>query len=428
MKKRILIAAMLLLGAATLVLAGGQKEGAAAGGKMWAGKTINVLCFAATYADQAKDISAKFQEETGATVNVITFPYLTLYQKEGLALRTGASDYDVMLVACQWDGEFAPYVDDLGPYINKDKLDTSDVMKNVWQQSGIWNGETVGIPISDTPYLLGYRTDLVPNGVPKTYAELFALAKTLNNPSKGFYAFATPGVKEQFDGMFMIAQWSLGGMWADKSWNVTIDSPQTRQALDVAKQYIQYSDPAALSWGLNEATAAFLQGNAAFLLSWPTLGLTTDGDNPEKSKIVGKWALAQFPHEKTGITNLSSWDLQMPKAGKNKDVAWAWIKAYTAKQAMMDAFKKYTILAPRTSFWQDPLLKTSKLAPNGDAQAVIWWRIPAGTIAETFVRDAVANYVSSQWSIDQAVQYMKDGFTKTLKENPPPAGVPNNGL
>ena len=425
--KRWSLSMIFLVSAAILAFAGGQSEGAG-GGKKWAGKTINVLFFAATYADQAKDVAAQFKADTGATVNVITFPYLTLYQKEGLALRTGSSDYDAMLVACQWDGEFAPYAEDLGPLIKKDNLDTSDIMKNVWEQSGIWNGETVGIPISDTPYLMGYRTDLVPGGVPKTYDELFALAKKLNDPANGFYAFATPGVKEQFDGMFMIAQWSLGGAWADKNWNVTIDSPETRQALQIAKQYIQYSDPAALSWGLNEATAAFLQGHAAFLLSWPTLGLTTDGDNPDKSKIVGKWALAQFPHEKTGITNLSSWDLQIPKASKNKDVAWDFIKAYTSKMAMMDSFKKYTVLAPRYSFWQDPLLKNSKLAPNGDAQAVIWWRIPAGTIAETFVRDAVANFVSGQWGIDQAVQYMKDGFTKTLKENPPPAGVPNNGL
>ncbi len=427
MNRRFGFALVLLIGAAFLSYAGGQGEGAA-GGKKWAGKTITALFFSATYADQAKDIAAKFQQDTGGTVNIVTFPYLTLYQKEGLALRTAAADYDLMLVACQWDGEFAPYVEDLGPYIKKDNWDTSDIMKNVWDQSGIWNGETVGIPISDTPYLMGYRTDLVPGGVPSTYDQLFAIARKLNDPSKGFYAFATPGVKEQFDGMFMIAQWSLGGAWADRNWNVTIDSPQTRQALQIAKQYIQYSDPAALSWGLNEATAAFLQGNAAFLLSWPTLGLTTDGDNPEKSKIVGKWALAQFPKEKTGITNLSSWDLQIPKAAKNKDMAWDFIRMYTTRQAMMNAFKKYTILAPRSSFWQDPLLKNSKLAPNGDATAVIWWRIPAGTIAETFVRDAVANYVSGQSTLDQAVQYMKDGFTKTLKENPPPAGVPNNGL
>ncbi len=424
--KRFALALILLVSAGFVVFAGGQKEGAA-GGKKWAGKSITALFFSATYADQAKDIAAQFQQETGGTVNIVTFPYLTLYQKEGLALRTGSSDYDVDLVACQWDGEFAPYVEDLSPYIKRDNWDTSDIMKNVWGQSGIWNGETTGIPISDTPYLMGYRTDLVPGGVPKTYDELFALAKKLNDPSKGFYAFATPGVKEQFDGMFMIAQWSLGGAWADHNWNVTIDSPETRDALQIAKQYIQYSDPAALSWGLNEATAAFLQGNAAFLLSWPTLGLTTDGDNPDKSKIVGKWALAQFPQEKTGITNLSSWDLQVPKASKNKDMAWDFIKMYTSSQAMMQAFKKYTILAPRYSFWKDPLLKDSKLAPNGDATAVIWWRIPAGTIAETFVRDAVANYVSGQSTLDQAVQYMKDGFTKTLTDNPPPAGVPNNG-
>lgn len=424
--KKTFIVSVLLLGVSVLVFAGGQQQTTSStSGKKWAGKHLTALFFAATYADQAKDISQKFEEQTGAKVDIVTFPYLTLYQKEGLALRTGASDYDVTLSECRWDGEFAPYVENLQPYITRDNWDTSDIMKTVWEQSGIWNGETIGIPISDTPYLMSYRTDLLPNGVPKTYDELFRAAKQLTNPSKGFYAFATPGVKEQFIGMFEIALWSLGGAWADKDWNVTIDSPEARQALQISKQYIENSDPAALSWGLPEADAAFLGGNAAFDLAWPTLGVTVNGDNPDKSHIVGKWALGQFPHEKTGITLLSSWDLQIPKASKNKDLAWDWIKAYTTQEAMLQAFKKYTILAPRTSFWQTPLIKNSKLAPNGDAVANIQWRIPAGNQAEIFVRDAVANYVSGQWGMDQAIAYMKDGLTKSLKENPPPPGVPN---
>jgi len=419
MRKILTIALILLLVVTGFALA--QKK--------FAGKNIRVLYFSATYADAAKEYAKEFETATGAKVEVVDFPYLTLYEKMGLALSSGDSSYDAVTPACQWDGEFEPFMEDLTSYIQRDKFDSADIIPNLWEQSGKWNNRIMGIPFSNTPQTLAYRTDLIKK-MPTSWDEFFVVCEKLNNPAKGFYALAIPGLKEQMSGLWMMVQWSLGGRWADENWNLAIDSIETRKSLEIAKRWLKYADPAAPAWGLGESDAAFLNGNAAIAFSWPTLGIAPNGDNPAKSKIVGKWAIAPIPFEKNGVTVLSSWDIGIPKASKNKDVAWEWIKFYTSKEKQLSNFLKYSILPSRVSVWQLPQVKNNKLYPHWQASqqgAVIWWRIPAGTMAETYVRDAVANYITNQWGLSKAVSFMEDGLRKLLDEYPPAPGVKNTG-
>jgi ABC-type glycerol-3-phosphate transport system substrate-binding protein len=428
-KSKLIIASLLMIGLATAAFAGGGKEPTpGTEGKPFAGQRITALYFSATYAEAAKEYSAEFTELTGAEVEVVDFPYITLYEKMGLALSTGDDTYDVVTPACQWDGEFEPFMEDLEPYIKRDNFDTSDFLPGLWEQSGKWAGKIMGLPFSNTPQTLSYRTDLI-DEFPQTWDEFFVLMDKLHDPPD-LYAISYPGVKEQFSGLWMMVQWSLGGRWADENWNLTIDSPQTREALDIARKWVDYADPAAPAWTLAEADAAFLQGNAAVCFTWPTLAIAPNGDNPEKSKVVGNWAIAPIPYATNGVTVLSSWDIGIPKTAKHKDAAWEWIKFYTSKEKQLKNFVDYSILPSRESVWEQPEVKNSKLYPHkaaSDQGAVIWWRIPAGTMAETYVRDAVANYITDQWSMDKSVKFMEDGFSKLLSDYPPAPGIKNTG-
>jgi ABC-type glycerol-3-phosphate transport system substrate-binding protein len=420
---------LLLLVSGTIFATGGEKEpGPGTEGKPFAGQKITVLYFSATYAEAAKEYSAEFTELTGAEVEVVDFPYLNLYEKMALALSTGDDTYDIVTPAAQWDGEFEPFMEDLEPYIKRDNFDTSDFTPQLWEQSGKWANKIMGIPFSNTPQTLSYRTDLI-DEFPQTWDAFFEVMDELHDPPN-LYAISVPGVKEQFSGLWMMVQWSLDGRWANRDWKLTIDSPETREALRIARKWMEYADPAAPAWTLPEADAAFLQGNAAVCFSWPTLAIAPNGDNPEKSKVVGKWAIAPIPYAKNGVTVLSSWNIGIPKAAKNKDAAWEWIKFYTNAEKQLKNFVDYSILPSRESVWEEPEVKNSKLYPHkaaSDQGSVIWWRIPAGTMAETYVRDAVANYITDQWDIEKSVKYMEDGFAKLLADYPPAPGVKNTG-
>ena len=48
-------------------------------------------------------------------------------------------------------------------------------------------------------------------------------------------------------------------------------------------------------------------------------------------------------------------------------------------------------------------------------------------MAETYVRDAVSNYVTDQWDLEKSVKFMEDGFKKLLSDYPPAPGIKNTG-
>ena len=140
-------------------------------GKPYAGEKLTVLYMSSVYADAAKSMVDEFEEQTGATVEVVDFPYTTLHEKALLDLTSGTGSYDVIDVASQWDGEFAPYLTELTDFIEKDNYDMDEFIEKVLENSGSWQGKITGIPNASTPQLFAYRTDLMPDGIPDTWVK-----------------------------------------------------------------------------------------------------------------------------------------------------------------------------------------------------------------------------------------------------------------
>lgn len=402
-------------------------EEPSAAGKPFEGQTLTVLYMSSVYADAARALAPEFEAATGAKVEVVDYPYLTLHEKALLDLTSQTGSYDVIDVACQWDGEFAPYLEPLTDYIARDNYDTSVFIPNVFAQAGTWQGVVMGIPNANTPQVVAYRTDLIPEGLPDTWEEYVALAEKLTDKDKGFYGISTPGVREQYGGIWDSILWSKGGAWADENWKIIINSKEARDALEISKRIYATADPAVASWGLEESIKAFLDGNAAICEAWPTLGITQKGDDPAQSKIVGKWALGLFPYEKNGITNLSAWDLSINGQSKVKDLAWEWIKMYTSAENQQKFYEEFNIFSPRMDFWEQPMIQDKGLSPLRTAldTALIWWRIPASVEGDTVVGTNVSSYVSGQITAEEALKNMEDGLAAALKNNPPADGVKN---
>ena len=226
MKK--LISAALAL-ALTLSLAacgggggGGQgstpnNPGAASSGgsdKPFAGQTLTVLYMSGVYADAARAMVPEFEEATGAKVEVVDFPYLTLHEKALLDLTSQTGSYDVIDVASQWDGEFAPFMEPLDSYIERDNYDMSVWIENVLANCGEWQGTIVGIPNASTPQTFAYRTDLLPDGIPDTWEGYREALAQVNDPANGLYGVTVSEVSGQLGGVFDYVLWSMGGNWA----------------------------------------------------------------------------------------------------------------------------------------------------------------------------------------------------------------------
>lgn len=395
--------------------------------KPFKGKTLTVLYMSSVYADAARSMVPEFEEKTGAKVDVVDFPYVTLHEKALLDLTSGStSAYDVIDVASQWDGEFSPFLTDLGPFIQKDGYDMSVFIDNVLANCGKWQEKYVGIPNANTPGVFAYRTDLFPEGLPKTWDEY--RAKCIELTKDGQYGATIAEAPGQLGGAFDYVLWSMGGAWADADWNVTINSPETRAALThMAEMNKKAMDPANLSWGVEESTKAFLDGKAAVCETWPTLGLVQNAENPEKSKVAGKWALSVIPYEKTGITLLSAWDVAIPENSANKELAWEWIKMYTSAEKQQQFYEQYNIFSPRKAFWEQDSIKNSPLYALRAAldNANMWWRIAASVEADNVMNTVISGYLSGQLDLETAVTKLEEGLKQALLNSPPEEGIKN---
>lgn len=434
MKKK-MVSMILCAALVTGMLAGcgGGGEKTASGGnsdKPYAGEKLTVLYMSGVYADAANGMVEEFEEQTGATVEVVDFPYSTLHEKALLDLTSGTGSYDVIDVASQWDGEFAPYMTDLQEFMDKDNYSTDVFIPKVLENCGVWQGVTTGIPNACTPQLFAYRTDLLPDGIPDTWEEYREVAKSLTNKDEGMYGISVSATTGQLGGAFDYVLWSMGGAWADEDWNVTIDSEETRAALEHWKEIQDYADPSILSWGTEESIKAFLDGNAAICETWPTLGLTQAADDESQSKVVGKWALDVIPHDETGTTLLSAWDVSIPAASKNQELAWEWVKMYTSEEKQNQFYDDYGILSPRESFWEREGIKGTYMDTVREAldTANMWWRIPASTEVDTMLNTVVSQYMSGQIDLEEAVTKMEEGMETALENAPPEEGTKNYNL
>lgn len=426
MKKWIalLLALSMVLG---LAACGSDKGGKPAGDgdKPFAGETLTVLYMSGVYADAARAMVGEFEAATGAKVEVVDYPYLTLHEKALLDLTSGTGSYDVIDVASQWDGEFAPFLEPLTDYIAKDNYDMSVWIENVLANCGDWQGTIIGIPNASTPQTFAYRTDLLPNGIPDTWEEYREALAAVNDPANGVYGVTVSELAGQLGGVFDYVLWSMGGNWADEDWNVTIDSPETRAALEHLYALKDVSDPANLAWGVDESIQAFLDGRAAVCETWPSLGVVQNGDDPEKSKIAGKWALDVLPHEKTGLTLLSAWDVAVSAGSAHKDLAWEWVKMYTSYDMQNKFHDEFGILSPRKEFWEQDKMAAQSAVRDALDTANMWWRIPASVEADSMINTIVGAYLSDQIDLEEAVKQLDEALTAALKNSPPEDGIKN---
>lgn len=414
---------VLLLTAALLL---GSIAGYAEGAGDYAGETLTVLFMSSVYADAARSIADEFEAATGAKLEVVDFPYSTLHEKALLDLTSGAtSSYDVIDVASQWDGEFAPFLTDLGPFIERDGYDMSVWIENVLANCGKWQDTIIGIPNASTPQVFAYRTDLMPDGIPDTWEAYREKLAELTTDE--MYGVTVAEDMSQLGGVFDYVLWSMGGAWADEDWNVTIDSDEARAALSHLYELKQYSDSASLSWGVEESIKAFLDGRAAVCETWPSLGITQNGDDPEQSKVVGNWALDVIPHGETGVTLLSAWDVAIPANSEKQDLAWEFVKMYTAAEKQQQFWDEFAIFSPRKDFWEQDAIKEAGLYPVRQAldTANMWWRIPASVEADTAINRTVSAYLSDQIDQETAIAELHAGLTEALENSPPEEGIKN---
>ncbi len=387
------------------------------------GKEITVYYMAAaTYDVAAMRMAPIFEQLTGCKVRVVADPYLSLYEKEFTALVSGSDAYDVMQVAYQWDGQFVPFLEPLDEYIQSFGVNMEEFIPGVLNNCGYWDGKYYGIPNACDVYSFIYRTDIFEEkglNIPTTWEDVNDVAAKLT--TEDMYGMSLAGLGEQV-GQFWSARYiGLGGKLLNESWEPLLEEYKDVgiKAAQLLIDLLQYCPPGTLSYGYPEQMQSFLSGRAAMAEVWPSF-LRGPANNPDESKVVGKWAFAPYPK---GTGELSGWSLGIPKSAKNKEAAFAWIALFTNEDNQKTFFKDIGIGPTRIAIYQDDTLLAEHPDLNGILPGLMnpvpRFRVAQSQEAYDFMDARVSAFLSGQITPEEFIKEVNTKWEELFSKDKP---------
>lgn len=318
-------------------------------------KTINILMESVPDTEIVQEHLAEFEQETGIKVNIESINYSSMHEKLLTQMLGGTNAYDVVVVDCYWTGEFvkAGWLEDLGPYIERDGFDTSMYADSMMEMVGQVDGVTYMLPFYNYMMALIYRTDVfqdqeLKSGYEQKFSKPFEIPQTLEEYVE-MCKYIT-GVKgEKLSGVVMqglrpdpiAVEWlnylyTCGGDFYDDQGNIVINSGNGVKALDLYIDNMQNAAPkGAAGYGFDEAFNVFAQGNAATYVTynWMVPKLNKN----DESSVQGLVDIAPLPD---GVSLNAGRGWGIPHNAPDKDASWEflkWVESFPiAKARAMD--------------------------------------------------------------------------------------------
>jgi multiple sugar transport system substrate-binding protein len=374
-----------------------------------------------TYDEAARLMAPEFEEATGAEVEIVAFPYQNLHDNAANDLVTQTGAYDVIDVAGQWDGEFAPYLHALDEYVERDGISGDAFIPNIWRLSGLWEGNRNGIPNANDAMGIIYLTDLYKEAgvsVPKTWQEYNDNAAKLTG--NGVYGASWVGIGEQLQSSWISRYWGSGQPLCEEDWRPAFVNDAGVNAIQLLRDALQYAPEGMPGWDIPTHKNAVLNGELAQAELWPSF-IRADARDPGKSKIVDRWELTPFP----GPSELSLWNLAIPETSPRKDLAWEWIKMYTTPENAKRFALQFGIGSPQKATWSDPEL-TGRYPEYPQILAAIEagkpiWRIAQFQAAWDVLQKELEKTVYQGADPKATLQSIADEWNRLLDQNPPTA-------
>ena len=342
--------------------------------KQFKGTKIEVNYQLSPRADVARGNLKAFEELTGIRVGFEQIPEQQQRPKAALEMASGKPSFDVLNVAMHVQKrqvEAAGWMEDLGPYIKDRTLtnpdfDLADFSKPAMDVATAADGKITALALNQDLFILFYNKALFAEAgftaPPKTYDELYTMAKKMTDPAKGVYGFVGRGLK---NANVVLYDTILLGFDQE---TVTPDGKTLLTATPkaiAAGQYYQKlmrdcGPPGSVGFNWNEAQTTFMQGRAAMWLDG--IGFSAPLLDPAKSRITDKVGFASVPAGPNGHFTATFIDgIGMPAGAKNKKAGWYFVQYEAGKEAMKEILRSGSGTPPRASAYADPdIVKNGK--------------------------------------------------------------------
>lgn len=311
--------------------------------------TVVVSWPALAHFNASEKLLEEFTEETGIKVEIDALQYLKLRDRQLLEMSKPDGEYDIVSWVVMWKGEYVSkgLLTPLSQFYTSGSLidpeyDIDDIADAYLQNGGIVGGKKgympgvsgamYGVPFGAETSILAYRKDIFEKegiAVPTNYDELTAAMTKLNDA--GIPALTSRGkTGHQITAGWLLHLAPLGGKVFDDQWNPVINSPEAVKAAEFMRHVVKTGPRGIQTFGFGEASAAFLQGDAAMHLD--TLKIAAMSRNPKLSKIDGNVGYALHPTGTRCGSETGGFALGIPNNSKNKEAAFLLIQYLTSKK------------------------------------------------------------------------------------------------
>ena len=315
--------------------------------------TFSVMA-SGTYDKAAASIVADFKKTTGIDVTIAAFPWATLRQNNTTDLVTGTGKYDVMS-GSYYLADVYPNFLPLDSYVKKYNIGKG-MLPNLMDKCEFYNGHQIGLPYGPDTYGFLYRKDLLDAaGIkwPSTWSEFLDilpdLKKVADDNGMDVMAFAG-GAPEQVPALF-VDKYDGYFITRDKRYQLQVD--KALNALNQVSLMLPYMAGDYMGLSIDDANARFVSGKALMVFGWPSF-VTATADDPQKSDVVGKWALGKS--FTPGRPWLSLWQMFVSKYSSNPDADVKWMLALINAKNDKLFYQKYGIGPEFTATYQDAAL------------------------------------------------------------------------
>lgn len=328
-----------------------------------------------------KELSGKFEDETGIKLDFVTLPENELRKKVTEDVSLGAGKFDVVMVSNydtpiwaknEWLVSLDSYFDKM-PEDKKKAYDVDDLLQPITDGLS-YKDELYALPFYGESSMIYYNKDMLKKAnvempMHPTWDEVADIAKKAKeaNNVPGIVLRGLPGWGQQLAPLNTVIN-AFGGRWYDQDWNAQLTSTETKEAVQFYVDLLNDAgQPGATGTGFTEALTLMSQGKAAM---WYDATVAAGSlSNPDESSVSDKIGYAYAPTAKKEDTGwLYSWALGIEKASKNKDAAFKFITWATSKDYIQLVGKeKGWVSAPpgtRKSTYENE--KYKEKAPFGD--------------------------------------------------------------
>jgi len=312
-------------------------------------KQLTLAVVSGVEGDALQQAARDYEAQKGVHIEIATFPYTNLFEKELIDLKARTGAYDLIMLDDPWFPRFAneQLLTELTPLLEKrgqsgpdsDFVDTSVALCRHPYQSG----PLYALPYVGNSQLFFYRKDLFEKyslKAPETWNDVLAAAKTIHekettgangNRIHGYVMRAAQGNAAVAD--FMPIFWAFGGEMFGPDGKPAVNSPEGIAALEFMIELGKYSPAGYASFNADEVGAHLLQGTAAMSINWPAW--ISSFSDPAKSKVIGKMEFTTLPGaQKPGQAEIGNWLIAIPRDSSNAEDAIDFLLWATSAEQM----------------------------------------------------------------------------------------------